>query len=458
VAGRKDQDSQADGVARLGDAAKNDSTIRKHLDDVIHSDAFKSSQRCQLFLVHVVTRALHGDFDGLKERSIGVELFGRPASYDTAEDAIVRVTASDVRKRLLQYYGRAGVEPPLRIGLPTGSYAPEFRGVPNAPVPQAGSPAVVAEVPAAVVAVGARRRVWIRLAGVCLSLCAAFVVGVWVSPWIWQRPAAPALRMGPPWPNLFREGRPTHLVVSDTDIALFQNLLGRSIPLSDYANRQYLAFPDSTGPEARRILGHLVARDYSAATAVVDIRAALRIAEFAQSYAHQLDARSARMMRLQDFDTDDDFILLGSPLSNPWTGLFQEHLDFVFEFDKASGKEVCRNLRPREGESALYDPTATMFKTGNAFAIVAFLANRDHAGHVLIIAGSNAEATEGAAKFITNPELVSGMLSRYKLGDGNSCRDFEVLLGLRTMAGAPGDTQLIAVHDLGPAGKTGSSR
>jgi len=61
-----------------------------------------------------------------------MELFGRSASYDTGEDAIVRVTASDAHKRLLQHYGRDGDTSDYRINLPSGSYIPEVTRVPRA--------------------------------------------------------------------------------------------------------------------------------------------------------------------------------------------------------------------------------------------------------------------------------------------------------------------------------------
>src|ERR1019366_10410537 len=82
------------------------------------------------FLEYIILQAIAGQFDSLKERVIGMELFGRSASYDTGDDAIVRVTASDVRKRLLQHYGRFGATSEYRISLPSGSYIPEITRVP----------------------------------------------------------------------------------------------------------------------------------------------------------------------------------------------------------------------------------------------------------------------------------------------------------------------------------------
>ena len=69
----------------------------------------------------MVEKALDGDFDLLKERLIGSELFGRSPGYDTGEDAIVRVAASDLRKRLLQFYGSSNPQSRFRIDLPPGS-------------------------------------------------------------------------------------------------------------------------------------------------------------------------------------------------------------------------------------------------------------------------------------------------------------------------------------------------
>jgi eukaryotic-like serine/threonine-protein kinase len=100
--------------------------VRNALELVISSDAFAGSKQCQDFLRLVVQRTLAGDLDALRESMIGVEIFGRPANYDTSSDAIVRVRATEVRKRLAQYYKELNTTPVVRIELPPGSYVPEF--------------------------------------------------------------------------------------------------------------------------------------------------------------------------------------------------------------------------------------------------------------------------------------------------------------------------------------------
>jgi hypothetical protein len=100
--------------------------VRAALHGVLQSDAFSNSKRCCDFLSYVVEQTLAGAQHELKERTIAVAVFGRQPSYDSHEDAIVRIKASEVRKRLGHYYDGAGRHAPIRIDLPTGGYVPVF--------------------------------------------------------------------------------------------------------------------------------------------------------------------------------------------------------------------------------------------------------------------------------------------------------------------------------------------
>src|ERR1700733_7926435 len=102
-----------------------DAQVREHLDIILASDEFSPSRRACELLQHLVERALTGDTASLKERLLGVDIFHRRSDYNTGTDAIVRVTANDVRRRLAQFYSRHPLQP-LRISLPLGSYIPDF--------------------------------------------------------------------------------------------------------------------------------------------------------------------------------------------------------------------------------------------------------------------------------------------------------------------------------------------
>jgi hypothetical protein len=113
--------------------------IREELGRVLASHEFRTSKRSQEFLKYVVENTLNGHGDMLKERTIGIEVFGRSTSYDPSDDATVRVKAGEVRKRLGLYYSTEGAHDPLRIELPSGTYVPEFRPLPVEPAATAAT-------------------------------------------------------------------------------------------------------------------------------------------------------------------------------------------------------------------------------------------------------------------------------------------------------------------------------
>jgi len=153
-------------------------------------------------------------------------------------------------------------------------------------------------------------------------------------------------------------------------------------------------------------------------------------------------------MRLADFKTEDNFVLFGSPRSDPWVELFDDQLDFTFEFDAARKSEFIRNRRPHAGEDAVYVPTAEGWGTGQAYAIVAFMPNPQQNGYVLVLAGSNAEATEAAGKLALNADALAPALRAAAIDAGGPAQAFEVLLRVSTMAGSPYISEVVVCHRL----------
>jgi len=112
-------------IAELSNADK--AAVLLQADRLLASSHFRNSRRCSDFLRFVVTKTAEGHADILKERTIGIEVFGREPTFDTSGDSIVRVAAAEVRKRIAQYYQEEGHEKELRVELPSGSYAAHFR-------------------------------------------------------------------------------------------------------------------------------------------------------------------------------------------------------------------------------------------------------------------------------------------------------------------------------------------
>jgi hypothetical protein len=437
--------------------------VRAHLRLIVESPAFKGSRRSQEFLQYIVERVLDHHFDGLKERTLGVELFGRTPSYDTGDDAIVRVTACDVRKRLHQFYAEFGRDSEFRVELPTGSYVPEFRHIERepAPAPLAGVaietvqivpppaehlPSVPADIENSPAEVrprpsryGASR---VLVAGTAILVLAA-AVGFWNARRLSEANASPLRAL--PWSVLVQPNREVRLVFCDPEIVMVQRLLDYSVSLSDYANQHY--WPADMKPEMHRVFQAISFRGVS--VAAVDASLSLRIENLLVSSGKRtLQIQTARSLRLADFKTEDSFILFGSPRSNPWAELFKDQLDFSFEFDPVRKAEFIRNKRPRGGEASAYVPTAEGWGTGQAYAIMALTGNPEQNGQVLLLAGSNAEATEAAGKLVANPAALARIFRAHGISPAAQAQHFEILLRVSTMAGSPNTSEVVACHAL----------
>lgn len=110
------------------------------LASVLASEAFAQSPRRRRFLEFIVSETLANRGGQLKGYRIGLEVFGKPPSFDPVLDPVVRVEAGRLRDRLREYYSEKGLSDPVVITLPKGSYTPEFEFRPPATtVPHTGA-------------------------------------------------------------------------------------------------------------------------------------------------------------------------------------------------------------------------------------------------------------------------------------------------------------------------------
>lgn len=202
-----------------GNKAALESGVRAELQVILASEQFASSRRSCDLLRYLVEHALHGELDRLKERCIGVELFQRDPQYETSHDAIVRVAASDLRKRLGEYY-KAASHPPVRIRLPIGMYIPEFELLPKTSIAKD----VVVTPPAVPLP---DRTNWVpALIVLCAILAVALAISLTLIPARAKTVAAPMV--GPPWPlsRVLDDQHKTVIVLADANAGMLGVLRG----------------------------------------------------------------------------------------------------------------------------------------------------------------------------------------------------------------------------------------
>jgi hypothetical protein len=442
--------SRASDLDRVLNNPEQVQALRAHLDELAEGAAFRGSHRSQQFLRHIIEKVFQGSVDQLKERTIGIELFHRSPAYDTGEDAIVRVTASDVRRRLLQHYGRYGETSRFRILLLPGSYVPEIECTPLSaatpdppptPLPPTSSDksALTGQASSSEAFTRPRTRWYLAAAAVALGIFMAMAALAFYQ-WRPSITAAAVL----PWKAIFRPGHSVQLITSDSSLEHLQELTGSDISVSDYANRRYVSSLQALTPAQQQFYQFYLYADNAAA---VDTPLAVNIARLVPASV-PFKVRSARTLRVADMQTGDSLILIGSPRSNPWFDFFENQLDFRFVFSKDLNQEIIQNIHPLPGERVAYSPTARGFATGETFAVIALVQNPNQSGQVLLLAGADGEGTEAAGHLVTDLPHLQRAMDFCQISSGAQLQNFELLVRLYTMAGSPGTVDMVACHRL----------
>jgi hypothetical protein len=459
MSGRVDSTSHAAAIARVNEAIKFAPELREHLEEIFQSAVFRGSHRSQLFLKHIVERSLGGESESLRERIIGMDLFGRPVDYDTGEDAIVRVTASDVRKRLLQYYGNANSAPQCRIELPAGSYVPEFRcrseketiatvGLPAGHQADAshkvdGETAAMALLPPSV-APGLQTQ-WRRYAVAATLLVLAGVAAGW---FIGRRAASRPLPPNDLVSAAFQgASRTIQVIVSDDALVAIQVLLGRRFTLQEYENLSYLNVPEwSEDADLQRLRKLLSTQQI---TNIGDLQNAARLRENLRARDWEVIIRHARQVNARDFRSGN-FVLLGGAYSNPWANLFRvQDSNFPLEDLPPPGKPAAYvNRHPLPGEPLSFGVESMPNVKVITHARVTLVENVSHSGRVLLVAGQSVSATELAGEFLFHDESVDKTRQMLGLSANGPLPDLEMILRVTEMNQVGDSVQLVACRKL----------
>jgi hypothetical protein len=128
----KSEDGSPSGAA-VAEPLPAEAVVRQ-LGRILASPEFCSARSRARFLEYVVTRTLAGEEDGLKEYTIGVEVFDRGPEFDPKSDGVVRTQAGLLRRHLERYYEGEGGHDPILIVVPKGHYVPKFQARPASPV------------------------------------------------------------------------------------------------------------------------------------------------------------------------------------------------------------------------------------------------------------------------------------------------------------------------------------
>lgn len=409
----------------------------KVMERAAASAQLKRAARAREFLFYVGTKTLKEGCTEIHEQEIGHAVFGRDLGYETNLDNIVRVSATDLRKRIEGYFATEGADEPLIFEIPRGSYTPVFRwrpeadlekppdGIPDSAVRSAPVP-YYRQVPLLILAA-----VSILLAVGCALLLRQNRIlsrqhNVWKG-----KPALTAL-----WPRFLDSSRPTDVILADDSYDLVENIAGQSFSLNDYLNRSYMdkIEASSLSPDRKADLRLIIERSHGG---IGDFNAAQRV------WALNPSSPRLNLLFARDYSADlikrDNVVLIGGQEANPWVTLFANQLNFTIAYNRAEDRSYVINANPRPGEQAVYH---VKFRPDGivGYGSVSYLPNPSHTADALIIAGTDSQTTDAAAEFVTSESRLEQLLKKFP---PHKLPYFEVLLKTSRLSGTPLTEQIV---------------
>src|SRR5580693_10589317 len=97
---------------------------RTHLERLLASEQLGKSESGRKLLTYLFERSLRDDAP--KESEIALDVFGKDASFNGAEDSVVRVGVRTLRQKLMEYYAGGSNSDPLQFAIPKGGYRLTF--------------------------------------------------------------------------------------------------------------------------------------------------------------------------------------------------------------------------------------------------------------------------------------------------------------------------------------------
>lgn len=393
--------------------------VREQLRRILAHPLFARSKRYPVLLAYTVEQALHGNASELKERTIGVEAFGREPNYDVNLDPVVRTTAAEVRRRLVQYYYNPEHAGELVVELPVGAYIPKFREPMNREMNSPATPSAAREeeashrdpglsqsaiADAGQASSGPSRSYWIAFAiALLLVAIAGFGVGRF------RVPTKPS-NLERFWePMTATSNRVTYCLGDPAGVANIKH----AVPDGKLVN---VGFNVSDVTTLARSIVPLVPRE-----------GAFRVLPATQTGFTQL--------------REGPFVLIGA-FNNPWTMRITQDLPIGFENDDQGRKIVDRKNGKKRYWTLQWQVPNT--KLARDYAIVARIHDNVTGQPVIILAGILGGGTEAASEVASNPVYLRAMLE-------NAPRNWdqlnlEAVIETNVIEGDPGPPKVVAVE------------
>jgi hypothetical protein len=374
---------------------------------LVSSKAFKTSEVHRNLLNYLAEKSLSGTAQNLKEYTVGLDVFGKPATYDPRQESVVRMHVGRLRQKLTEYYRTEGQEDPIVVDLPKGGFTLTFAPRPDAtPADTQAAPGV--------------RRISSREIALAASLFLAIVFAGYFGVRLSRVEKTANVAAPVPWtPELQQLWGP--LLSSDRPLMVTLS----TDPF--HASGQGAA---STGA--------------SGVTGVGTANAAFLLGQFLGQRKRNVFPIRSDLLSMGEIAMGD-VIYVGSTVGKPQIQAIPP-VDQPFVLTP----EGVKNLKPQPGEPAFL--ADTLPKGGQEFeeshALISNLPGLYGNGKILYLSGNTIASVMGTVQALTDPDLAKQLVSSLKSPSGSLPRFYQVVLKVKAMDDTPIDISYLFHREL----------
>jgi hypothetical protein len=368
---------------------------------IVRSKAFRTSEVHRNLLHYLAEKSLSGTADSLKEYTVGLDVFAKPASYDPRQESVVRMHLARLRQKLAEYYRTEGVDDPVIVDVPKGGFRVTFETRELAPAPVAAGVSDGVPRPEQ-----SHRKEIVLSALLALAAACALVFGValWRENTAQLNPATGAAGLGTPelrqlWDPILNTNRPLMICLAAANGEPGAGTAGGAFLLGEFLSHR----KDNV----------LLTR------------------------GDQLAMPEVLM---------DNVVFLGPVSGNRQIEALSKGQPFALE------PGGIRNLSPRPGEPA-FIPDQLPGASGAAeetHALISHVSGLYGKGDILYLSGNQISSTLAAVRALTDPTLARALASKLKSPDGSLPRFYQMVLRVQSMDSMPIEISYMFHRDLSP--------
>lgn len=403
----------------------------QQIEKLTKSHSLHSSESLCKLLRYLAEHSLTHPGIALKEYQIATEVLGRPAGFDPQSDSTVRVQAGRLRVKLAEYYAQEGVNDPLLVEIPKGSYALAFTlRAAKSGLPLAVTPSIEQQEKRPMILPS--NRGW-AIAVIVLSvlLASSFITSAILLSGQRNRAQIATLPAVPPELQVFWNRFATS---PQQPWVIFSNgsFVGRPETGMRYFN------PATDKPAF--ILDHY--------TGVGEVLAIHQLDHVFEMLNRPLRVKRGALFSLDDAK-NNDLIFVGSPSENLTLLDIPGTQDFIFQRlqeGPRKGDLAVVNVHPQPGEPQYFLGTPANQPTTEDYSIISLLPGLDPSRSILILAGATTFGTQAAVEYVSREDDVRRLLQHLNVAKPADLKPFEAVLHVKIAHGVPVTTELIALR------------